>query len=114
MTVAPIFVVGAPRSGTTLLASMLAGHSRIACGPETQFFNKLSPAQLEAAVADRAWPERAVQLVGSLTLAGQAVVTLFGHTGRDVRAFLASREPSAGALRESLTELYAHNRGKAR
>lgn len=114
MADAPIFVVGAPRSGTTLLASMLAGHPRIACGPETQFFNKLSPEQLRAAVADRAWPERAVQLVSSLTLAGQAVVTLFGHTGRDVRDFLAVREPSAQALLESLTELYAHKRGKTR
>ncbi len=114
MTDAPIFVVGAPRSGTTLLASMLAGHSRIACGPETQFFNKVSSEQLGAAIADRAWPERAVQLVSSLTLAGQAVVTLFGHTEEEVRAFLAVREPSAGALLESLTELYAHKRGKVR
>ncbi len=33
----PIFVVGCPRSGTTLLALMLHSHSRIAIPPETRF-----------------------------------------------------------------------------
>lgn len=32
------FLVGCPRSGTTLLQSMLMGHSRIASYPETHFF----------------------------------------------------------------------------
>jgi hypothetical protein len=34
---APIFVVGAPRSGTTLLRLVLDSHPNIACGPETHF-----------------------------------------------------------------------------
>ena len=34
----PIFVVGCPRSGTTLLQSLLASHSKIASFPESKFF----------------------------------------------------------------------------
>ena len=36
----PIFVVGVPRSGTTMLAVMLNRHSRISIPPETQFFTE--------------------------------------------------------------------------
>jgi hypothetical protein len=34
----PIFVGGCERSGTTLLAALLAGHSRVIAPPEAQFF----------------------------------------------------------------------------
>ena len=37
----PIFIVGFPRSGTTLLAGVLGAHSRMVCGPETEFFTGL-------------------------------------------------------------------------
>jgi len=33
----PIFVVGCPRSGTTLLRQILDSHSAISCGPESRF-----------------------------------------------------------------------------
>jgi hypothetical protein len=33
----PVFVVGVPRSGTTLLSAMLSAHPRIAISPETHF-----------------------------------------------------------------------------
>ncbi len=39
----PVFIVGAPRSGTTLLAVLLDRHSNIAIGPETQFFTMFIP-----------------------------------------------------------------------
>lgn len=39
----PIFIVGSPRSGTTLLRLVLDSHSRISCGPETQFLKGLAP-----------------------------------------------------------------------
>ena len=35
----PIFIVGMPRSGTTLMQAALASHPRIAIGPETHFLN---------------------------------------------------------------------------
>lgn len=39
----PIFVVGAPRSGTTMLAVLLDRHSRISIPPETAFFCEFLP-----------------------------------------------------------------------
>lgn len=38
----PIFIVGCPRSGTTVLASLLNRHPNIASGTETHFFNYVS------------------------------------------------------------------------
>ncbi len=35
----PIFIVGMPRSGTTLLRAMLCAHSRITISPESHFLN---------------------------------------------------------------------------
>ncbi|MBU0638913.1 MAG: sulfotransferase [Planctomycetes bacterium] len=47
---APIFVVGAPRSGTTMLAVLLDRHSRIALPPETVFFCEFLPEVWPASV----------------------------------------------------------------
>lgn len=40
-TVGRVFLVGCPRSGTTLLQSLLAAHSQVASLPETHFFQNL-------------------------------------------------------------------------
>jgi hypothetical protein len=47
---APIFVIGSPRSGTTLLRLMLDSHSRISCGEETHFLRDLE------AIVGKDWP----------------------------------------------------------
>ena len=39
----PVFVVGSPRSGTTLLQSLLATHSQIASFPESELFLHIGP-----------------------------------------------------------------------
>lgn len=39
----PVFVVGFPRSGTTLLASQLMRHGNVAIPPETRFFEEVMP-----------------------------------------------------------------------
>lgn len=38
---APIFIIGSPRSGTTLLRLILDAHPRISCGEETHFLRDL-------------------------------------------------------------------------
>jgi hypothetical protein len=45
----PIFVIGSPRSGTTLLRLMLDAHPRISCGEETHFLRDLE------AIVGRHW-----------------------------------------------------------
>lgn len=110
----PIFVVGAPRSGTTLLAALLAGHPGIACGPETQFFSKLDRADLDTAARDPRWPARAAELVSSLTLAGQSVVDLFEIDNAELEADLAARPPAVASMLEALTGTVADRAGKRR
>lgn len=39
----PVFVVGVPRSGTTLLQSLLSAHSQVYSLPETHFFSTILP-----------------------------------------------------------------------
>ncbi len=101
---APVFVVGWPRSGTTLLARMLAAHPRLCCGPETHLFSHLEPDQLAAAVADPAWPAVAVAALGTLDLEGQQVMALYGHDGEGLAAALAARRASVPALLQALYE----------
>lgn len=110
----PIFVVGAPRSGTTLLAAMLGSHSRIACGPETQFFHKLNASDLRLAVQDPAWPEKAVDLITSLTLSRQKVYELFNLSRKEITSFLSMCKPSIRVMLEALTAAHAEKSGKKR
>jgi hypothetical protein len=114
---APVFVVGVARSGTTLLAALLSGHSRLDAGPESRFFARLR--HLDRAARARltdpgGWPGPATDFIGSLSNQGHPVVGLFGLTLADIRTWLASRAPSIAAMLESLTVQHAERRGKSR
>jgi hypothetical protein len=111
---APIFVVGTPRSGTTLLASMLGAHPRIDCGPETLFLPRLEAADAAALLEARTWPDAATDFVMSLHLQDASVAGLYGRDRTAVRASLAAREPSVAAMLESLTAARAAADGKPR
>ena len=68
---APVFVVGGPRSGTTLLSAMLAAHSAFDCGPETHFlsrWSRMAQSERERILDPADWPERATAFVASLSL----------------------------------------------
>ena len=114
LTNQPILIVGAPRSGTTLLSALLSSHSRIACGPETHFFSKLDPLALKAAVQDRAWPAKGVTLLKSLKLSGAPVHQLFNLEINEIANYLQRQQPSVSALLEALTKLHAQKQGKPR
>ncbi|MBI4815251.1 MAG: sulfotransferase [Deltaproteobacteria bacterium] len=64
-----IFLVGCPRSGTTLLQSMLAAHSELATFPETHFFAELRsrhPRLARMGVASRRARARVSKLLDTL------------------------------------------------
>ncbi len=114
MTDAPLFVVGSPRSGTTLFAAMLAAHSRLDCGPETFFFVLGPRRQRARAAASQGWPDRAVDYLAGLRLAGEPVHRLFDLDLAEIRRRLEARPPSVQAMLEALTATRAAARGKPR
>lgn len=109
----PIFVVGLPRSGTTLLATMLGAHPDIDCGPETFFFARL-PADHAPLLDPDGWPQRATDYVCSLRLRDSPVHELYGRSRDDIHAALAERPPSLAAMLESLAASRAQASGKHR
>jgi len=116
-TSAPVFVVGGPRSGTTLLSAMLAAHSAFDCGPETHCLSRwarLGVAERERILDPGDWPERATAYVCSLSLGKQPIYPMYGLERDEVRAWLAARPPSLAAMLESLTAQRAARAGAPR
>lgn len=102
---APLFIVGVPRSGTTLLTSYLVSHPNIESGAETQFFNKIRQDEdaLEYALQEKNWPEAAYDLMKEkLTLSGVSVLDLYRKDRESIILYLSSRKPSLGAMLESI------------
>lgn len=116
----PIFIVGAPRSGTTLLAAMLAAHSRLSCGPETHFFRWLANVQVQELTAPQAWPENALEFVCSISRTNFSdnqrglLIDHYNLSRDQIRVFLESRSPSVAAMLSSVTALYMQQMGKER
>lgn len=114
---APVFVVGGPRSGTTLLSAMLAAHPAFDCGPETHFLSRwarMAPSERERILDPADWPERATAYVCSLSLGKQPIHPMFGLEREEVRAWMAVRPPSLAAMLESLTAQRAVRNGAPR
>ena len=97
------FVVGCPRSGTTLLSVLLDRHSRLCVPPETGFFAEVAPRLPSSDAASlldslRSWPR-----LPELNLTPEAILT---HLGR--------RPASIAGVLTAILELYAAAEGKAR
>jgi hypothetical protein len=116
----PVFIVGVPRSGTTLLAAMLAAHSRISCGPETHFFRKLALIDAERLVKRDTWPKAAVDFICSIEHASFSertpipLIEKYQIGCEQITAFLQQREPSIPNMLSSVTEQYMVSMGKVR
>ena len=106
----PIFIVGLPRSGTTLMGSLLSAHPAIAIAPETHFLNhwlKLFPhldlkqrRDFELFWAEFSTSER---------------FSYFGIEAEAVKAQILSKGTTeAQAIFSTMLQQYAHNRQKQR
>jgi len=117
---APIFIVGVPRSGTTLLAAMLASHSRLSCGPETHFFRRLSKTEIAPLIQNTAWPEPAIQFLNSITFGNYrntertSVIEKYELSQDCIKNFLGEREPSVANILSSITVPFMESLGKTR
>ena len=103
MEVDPFFIVGCPRSGTTLLSVLLDRHSRLCIPPETGYFAEVAPHLAggdDALALDtlRGWPR-----LPELNLTPEMVI---GH--------LAGQSLSVAGVLTAILELYARSEGKIR
>jgi hypothetical protein len=120
MNQAPIFIVGVPRSGTTLLAAMLAAHSRMSCGPETHFFRYLSKIDPGSLCDKETWPGPAIDFLYSVTYPSfseserKNLVDKYEVERQQVEEYLTAREPLISNILSSVTEQYMRTMAKVR
>ena len=103
----PVFIVGAPRSGTTLLAVLLDRHSNIAIGPETQFFTEFIPRYWENRL-----PETHEELVDSALQFKR--IADFELDRDELLRYFKNYELSFANLLRAIIEVYALQRSKSR
>jgi hypothetical protein len=116
----PVFVVGVPRSGTTLLAAMLAAHSRLSCGPETHFFRWLARVEERQLCDASTWPGPAASFVQSIRHTAfipgteRTLLEKYQIDESGIPAYLRAQDPSVPNILRSVTEQHMEAQGKRR
>ena len=111
-TSAPVFVIGCPRSGTTLLTLMLSSHSRIAIPPETRFL--LPVFRARRSFGDLTERRNRKRLARALV---RRRGTKFSHLGLDkkqVKRAVRRSAPTMGSAIAAVYRTYAAGQGKVR
>ena len=109
---APIFVIGCPRSGTTLLTLMLSSHRRLTIPPETRFLVPVWRKRLR--FGDLTDPDNRSKLADELV---KTKGTKFKHLRVDpdtVRAAIIDGAPTIGSAIGAVYRAYAQSQGKPR
>jgi hypothetical protein len=108
----PIFVVGCPRSGTTLLQLMLHSHPRIAIPPETRFMLDIYERRLE--FGDLADPANRRRLAEAITGPKATRFHELGLDAGEVSKLIADAPPTLGSALGTVLQAYAGRFGKPR
>lgn len=104
---APVFIVGCPRSGTTLLQRMLDAHPDVAIAPETFFVRRFW--QRRADYGDLARDETFARLLDDVT-----AMPAFAEMDLDAEAFVQTAmqgERTCAAVFRQLLQQFARKRG---
>lgn len=110
----PLFIVGAPRSGTTLLAAIMNAHGRFCCGNETHCFEGLRGGVVDLLVQPDRWPARAFDYMQRLRHVGRSIFEWYGIDRKEFLYELARSRPSVGTVLSTFMALYARGTGKFR
>jgi hypothetical protein len=109
----PIFIVGMPRSGTTLLSAMLNAHGQVSISPETHYFGKYwRKCQRRNCLASR----RKFEAYLDYCLNGEEIQN-FGFTAQeieDIKNVILSSSFSHRTILKTILSFYAARNGKTR
>ena len=100
----PIFVVGCPRSGTTMLSLMIHAHPRLAMPPESRFLLKVWRAREK--FGDLSTPEQRLALGKACVRTGSKVRDLGLDPQETLDAILAA-PPTLGSAFGTVFKMYA-------
>ena len=106
----PVFVVGCPRSGTTLLSLMIHAHPRLAMPPETRFLTRLW--RKRATFGDLTTRKQRRRLARACTRGSR-----LAHLGLDrktTRRAIRAAPPTLGSAFGTVFAEFARTQGKAR
>lgn len=106
----PLFVVGCPRSGTTLLSLMIHAHPRLAMPPETRFLTRLW--RKRETFGDLTTPRQRRRLARACTRGSR-----LAHLGLEkvpTREAILAAPPTLGSAFGTVFAEFARSQGKAR
>ncbi|MCA0894913.1 sulfotransferase family protein [Microbulbifer agarilyticus] len=112
---APVFIVGPPRSGTSLLSAIIGSHSRIACGPETDLFRALPIKRARSLAQSSNRITKTIEQLDEIRYPdGRSLASHFGLSNEHLRKQLDTRTDFVKAVYAAIPEAFAEVQGKQR